>query len=384
MDHAEEQERLLRSLREELARAREDPAAWAELAFDPGRHDDGRAFDRNWVARFRVLWAMQYDRREQDLPLLRYLMEQQITYYREVVRWGMGTDLALPGFLLAEHRRVEDVWLHWQARETSFDTNLGYRAFHLLAAGVETTTEAVRASAHPDRERLLDALGSPRCTAVAFEEWLVKERRKFPVDPVDEDLRTWARRTASLGECELSRLFMHGWSETQPRTKFTLEQLRFHLADLDYLDEAVRLQKDIIALDGQGSRSELETLAELERRAGNFDGALHALREAERLMPGAKDGSCQGIWRHFIRDYFALVPLAPDEHTARELFATADRHLLGVVRLWMDSVLGAGMAAAEHIGDPELIRRYRGLRLAADYEREEDSRRSLQGYETGR
>ncbi|MFI7291251.1 hypothetical protein ACIBRY_32055 [Streptomyces anulatus] len=67
--------------------------------------------------RRRVLWALQYDRRRQDLGLLRFLRQQETTFYREIVPWGLASDLTPAGFLVAEHRQAEDIWLHWSATE---------------------------------------------------------------------------------------------------------------------------------------------------------------------------------------------------------------------------------------------------------------------------
>jgi len=127
MTTTDEQDRLLRGPRAALQRARRDQATWADLAYcDVQGTDEGAVTDRNRAARFAVLWALQYDRRPQDLPLLRFLLQQQTTYYREAVPWGMAPDLTLAGFLVAEHRQVDDLWLHWDAKNISFDTALGY------------------------------------------------------------------------------------------------------------------------------------------------------------------------------------------------------------------------------------------------------------------
>lgn len=132
----DEQERLLQALRRDLERARQDPGTWADLAFRAARTDEGRVLDRNRKARFKVLWALQYDRHDRDLQLLRFLLQQQINYYREAVPWGVSPDLTLAGFLVSERCQVQDVWLHWEAKNISFDTALGYSIFHLLTPGV--------------------------------------------------------------------------------------------------------------------------------------------------------------------------------------------------------------------------------------------------------
>ncbi len=223
-----EQELLLQTPRRDLDRARRDPATWTEFACVVGHDTEGRVFDHNRAARFGVIWALQYDRRDEDLPLLRFLLEEHVAYYREVVPAGLAPDLPLAGFLLAEHRHVEDVWLHWQAKSISFDTALGYHLFHLLTPGVTTVIAEVRASSHPDRDRILGFIDPARHTDAAVEEWLTQQQERFPSAPDGENLKTWAHHAARLGKGEASRLFMLKWAASQPRTWSTLNTLQFH------------------------------------------------------------------------------------------------------------------------------------------------------------
>ncbi|MGW1950233.1 hypothetical protein ACWCRC_38755 [Streptomyces sp. NPDC001940] len=379
---AAEQERLLRGPRRDLERARRDPETWHALAFAAERTGDGRVTDRNYAARFGVLWALQYDHRPQDLPLLRFLLQQQITFYREVVPWGLAPDLLLAGFLVAEQRRVEDLWLHWSAKNISFDTGLGYRIHHLLTGGVAAAVEAVRASGHPDRDRLLGDIasdsepGSTRYTDTAVDEWLDEQRARFPSSPADESLKDWAHHAARLREREASRLFMTQWAAGQPRTGDVLNALQFHLAQLGFLAEAVDVQREAVGISDAswpGERAgNLLTLARLQRRADDASGAWGTLEEAAGHLPPDKQGTRQGLWRLFVKECFLLVPLAPDDATARRWLAVADRHVEGIPRLWMDGVLDAARAAAERAGDPQVLDHYRALRQAADaeYERE--------------
>ena len=163
MSTADEQDRLLRKPRAALEQARRDPATWANLTFRAQDTGEGHVRDQNQDARFEVLLALQYDRRRQDLPLLRFLLREETALHRQGA-WGMDSDLTLAGFLVAEHRQVEDLWLHWTAKNISFDTALGYHLYHLLTGGVAAATETVRASSHPDRDRILGEITSGRHT----------------------------------------------------------------------------------------------------------------------------------------------------------------------------------------------------------------------------
>jgi hypothetical protein len=198
--------RLLHTPRRDLETARCEPSTRSRLVFTPEHGGDGQVFDRNRATRFGVLLAAQYDRRPDDLPLLRFLLKQEIVRYRQTVPWGLAPDLELAGLLVAEHRQPHDVWLHWQAKQISFDTALGYRTYYLLAGGVAETVVAVQASDHPDRERILREItavrsrdGTPRYTDAAVDDWLAVQRIRFPDAPDAESPRTWAQPRRPAG-----------------------------------------------------------------------------------------------------------------------------------------------------------------------------------------
>ncbi|MFF3920193.1 hypothetical protein ACFYZB_43635 [Streptomyces sp. NPDC001852] len=332
--------------------------------------------DRNRAARFGVLWALQYDRRPQDLPLLRFLLQDQATFYREAVSMGLAPDLTLAGFLVAEHRQVEDLWLHWTAKNISFDTALGYHLYHLLTGGIAATVEVVRASTHPERDRILKEITSSRHTDAAVEEWLEEQRRIFPADPAEETLKTWAYHAARLGERKTSRLFMTEWAAGEPRTDDTLNTLQFHLAYLGYLKEAVAVQEEAVAIcqsppESSLKASKLLRLVKLERQAGNFAGARQSLEAAGQALSAVPDWPWMGMWIAVVKEYFLLVPVAPDEHTSRLLLAEADEQLRGVPQTWLNGVLDPAITAAEHLNDTDKRNRYQSLQAAGRRQQEQ-------------
>lgn len=376
--------RLLQAPRHDLDTARRDRSTWFRLAFTPADTADGRVVDGNRAARFGVLWAAQYDRRAEDLPLLRFLFEQEILRYRETVPLGLAPDLELAGLLVAEHRQLQDAWLHWEAKDISFDTALGYRTFHLLTAGVAATIAAIQASDHPERDRILREIttarnpdGTPHFTDAAVDEWLANQRVRFPDNPDVENLRTWANHAARLGEREASRRFILEWAGTQPRTEQTLNSLQFHLAGLGFLDEAIQAQTEAVAIStGSGKASKLLTLVKLHRHAGDFAGAWRALQHCGEVMPDDSFWKGAGLWRYFVKEHFLLVPMAPDPHTAQRLLTEGDEQMRGVTRLWMDGVLDAAISAAEHTGQRQLRNHYLQVQADEHSVRDEEVRRA--------
>ncbi|MEU4473655.1 hypothetical protein [Micromonospora sp. NPDC023888] len=373
--------RLLRTPRRNLVAARRSASTWSRLGFAPEHTADGRILDRNRAARSGVLWAAQYDRRPEDLPLLRFILEQESLRYRETAPTGLGWGLQLAGLLVAEHRQLEDVWLHWEAKQITFDTALGYRTYHLLTAGVAATVTAVRASDHPDRGRIVHEItaarnrdGTPHFTDDAVDDWLASQRARFPDHPDDEDLRSWANHAARQGDREASRRFLLQWAATEPRTERMLNELRFHLAQLGFLDDAIDVQSEAVTVAeaGFGKASALLGLIQLHRRAGHFAGARQALRDCGDAMPTDPSWKEAGLWRYFVREHFLLVPLAPNPDLAQRLLDEGARQMRGVPRLWMDRVLDAAIAAAEHTGQRHLLDHYRQLNAREQRARDEE------------
>lgn len=298
-----EKQRLRRATQDDLDRARQTPGTVTG-------HRSG------------LLWALQYDRRPADLPLLRLLLDQELAEPRGPVP---NADLELAAFLLAEHRRPEDV-------------------------------AAIVAAVQPD---------------VPVEEWLADRKAKFPADPAEENLGSWAHHAARLGEREVSRLFLHGWADSVPRTERVLNMLQFHLANLGFLAEAIAAQQEAIAISvfqaPPAKISRLLTLARLQRRNHDFQGARRTLLAIEAVLPYDKHGF-EHPWRTFVKELFLLVPEAPDAATARRLLEAADQNLQGIPRLWKDEVLDAAITAAEHVG--ESLHHYQALQAAAQRDRE--------------
>jgi hypothetical protein len=362
---AEDQDRLLEQPRRALERARRDPSVWAEFTCHP--EPGGDVHSR---ARFGLLLALQYDRRESDLALARFLLRQQIVHCREFSVGYLPDNLVRAGLLVAEHRQAEDVWLHWEAKDISFDTALGYRTQLLLTSGVATVRDVVMGSTGPQRDRLLELLTQCRLTDADVETWLADQRRRFPGDPAAEDLETWSHHAGGLGDPAASRRFLLAWAETRPRTADTLRTLRFSLAGAGFLTEAIAVQREAVALAEPDDRSSaLWTLAQLQREAGDVDGAWQSVRAAAADLPEGKKQDWPGLWCQVAGECFRLVPLTPAV-TARAAFDLGEEVLRSGTAWWMNGAVEAMLEAAGHLGEADLLERSGELhRIAGEQQR---------------
>lgn len=93
--------------------------------------------DQQAAFREAILEELQKNLSVEDRPLLRLLLEQEITYHESL--WCICESICLCGFLLSALAHVEDVDLLWKAKTTSFDTMIGFDVQFLVGAGVAPT-----------------------------------------------------------------------------------------------------------------------------------------------------------------------------------------------------------------------------------------------------
>ncbi|MET9633504.1 hypothetical protein ABZX92_39205 [Lentzea sp. NPDC006480] len=339
----------MQEARRELARMRESTAAWRELRYKCAKDSDDLDYDVNEVHRAMVLWALQYDRRPEDLPLLRFLAEQEALCRRNAPFQGLGEQAELAGFLLAEHRQAEDVWRQYAIKRANFDTWCGYDREYVFAAGVEATIERVRASDHPERDEMLRFFGETDLDDEDLEAWAQGKREWFPQDPADEDALTWVERAKLAGERELARAELDRWAQNRPRDKGTLSTLRFELAGLGAFAEAAQAQRDALkfAETDWDRASAWQSLAELERKAGEHGRAWEALRECQKALANETGWQELGMGRHLVEELYLLAGRA-EPALAQEVFAEAERQARDVPGL-PPVVLQAAQEARERL-----------------------------------
>jgi hypothetical protein len=357
---------MLEAGRRDLARLRGSAEAWHELRYEPGRDSAGQEVDANARPRARVLWALQYDRRPEDLPLVRLLAEQEALCRRHAPFQGLGEETELAGFLLAGYRQLDDVWLQWQIKRANFDTWCGYDLEHLFAAGVSATLALVHDSQHPERdavlERLLDDQGRPSVSEEELASWWRGRPSRFPSDPAEEDTLTWVGRALKAGERELARRYLDRWTTGRPRDQETLGQLRYTLAELGAYADAARAQRESIAFARTDweKASAWQGLAALERQARDYPAAWQALGECRQFLGAVPGWQEVGLGRMHVHELFLLAGAAPAD-LAPAVFAEAHRRAGEVPRLPLVA-LQAAVEAAERVGDRAAADRYRDLR----------------------
>jgi hypothetical protein len=99
--------------------------------------DNAEGDDQNAAFRTSVLKALAKNFSQEDRPLIRFLLEQEIAYHEN--SWGSFESIRLCGVLLFLLAQVEDVCLLWEAKTANFDTMCGFDIQFLVGAGVAPT-----------------------------------------------------------------------------------------------------------------------------------------------------------------------------------------------------------------------------------------------------
>lgn len=345
-----------------LAQLRADRRLWTSVAYEPRADDQEQrgddedcGSDRNELARAQALWALQYDLRDDDAELTRFLLSEEARYAHDEI--GIGDELHLAGLLVAERPRVTDVWLHWRAKTASFDTQCGYESALLFAAGIRATTDHVTNSEHPERDALLASLRDLATDDDEIRRTLAHLRDLFPQDPAREPATVWMARCRRIGDLVGARRHLDRWALDLPRDRQGLRSLSYALADLGDFASARDSQRALTELPGQPMdvAGEWIRLAALERGAGDDAAALAALRRCERSFSDLPDWRQLGLGRSFVETLFQLAATTTSDLVARDAYELGHRLGWTMPRLALTTLLEAAVAA-ERLAAPHAWR----------------------------
>ncbi|MFD7409949.1 hypothetical protein ACFV7R_46975 [Streptomyces sp. NPDC059866] len=347
------------------------------VAFSPLSGQSDPEHDANAARRAGVLRAVQYGRRETDLPLLRYLLEQETLCRREAPFGGMGDELHLAVFLVARCLCEEDLSRLYAARCANFGTWCALSDLPLGRPGKSGEEDL-----HWEPEALqawAEALDTP--------EW-------FGDDPKSEPVETWVTLARRQGRTELARTaLIRMLDDIGPADISELPWIVSGFAELGDFRQASRAQRLYVSVqDTDLARGcEYTRLSALERHTGDLDRAWTSLQHALTTLdgpPSPKPGPPQPAlfdiepppadddWRDkavaldLIEEHFLLARSAADSGSpalAHQSFITGTA-LLDTVHRIPPVLYRAAHAAARSCSDGDLTVRYAAL-LAQEEQR---------------
>jgi len=360
---------MLEPYRELLTALRQDEGRWSELACAEVPGPDGYPVDAHERRRYGVLLVLQYHRRAEDPPLLRYLLEQEVLAHRNAPFQGFAPSLESAAFLVASLRSPEDLWLLAQAKLANFDTYCGLDTLYLFTAGVKETLSEIdrRAAQQPDelakgvQALCEDALPLEDAT---IRRWWAEKQTAFPANEADEDPLRLVERAHALEAVEEGRRWLDAWEATAVPGADRLHTLLVWRRLLGQPREAVQAARELVSQAGPGPWEQASTLQDLGEaliQAGEFREALFTLEAAAGRAKQTPDWTQAGLSRAILEGFLDLGLAAPPGDPVR-------REALDRTHALVEEGVGAALTqlrkAVELAGtlrDLDLERRYTHL-----------------------
>ena len=203
-------------VRDTVERLRRDRSAWAECAYRPGHDAAGEQIDLGAKPRAAALVGLSYDLRDDDIELCRYLLEQEVLDAEGSDLQGFDDSLRRACFLVARAKDPQDIWMLCRAKLANYDTFCGLDREYLYAAGLTRIVDYVKASAHPDRARVLEELldkdGAPWFTDEELASWWQFVTGYFPADPNDDTPLSVAQTALYFGTPAEALPWLEKWA----------------------------------------------------------------------------------------------------------------------------------------------------------------------------
>jgi tetratricopeptide (TPR) repeat protein len=298
---------MLKRYRDLLERLRRDRGSWSELAYVAMPDPKWTRTDGNYVRRYGVLLCLQYDRRDEDYDLIRYLFEQEVLARRDDPFQGETCALHLGAFLVARFRRPEDIPLFWEAKNANFDTLCAFNPEYLFFPDREVGLEFLRRQPERLQDVLPQLLGrNPEAfDRDHLEQWWQEKQRAYPDQEEDESPLEMAQRAITLDAIEEGRHWLDRWEAMQPVDAGTLHTLIYLRKGLDQPAEALAAaekQRDLCKEDPWNYASALLRIPPFLVRLGRYDEALEVLSELDRLLARHRDWRRLGLARMVVEE----------------------------------------------------------------------------------
>jgi hypothetical protein len=342
-----------------LAALRASDTARDQVACDEVRTPARGTYDQNEMERARLAHVLLLEGRPEDVALVRFLLEHEVTARRHDSFQGAGDALTILSTLLLAwgDGEPEDTWLFWTAKRANFDTFAGGYdiAFVFAQHPPDEVVEIVRALGDASEVEILERFDAAAIVR-SLPTWRAALASRFPRRPEKmhpAELESWAELFGDREGMERYGLLNATSPDARARLYRRLERYAAAVEEWRVAaalagspwDQASRLRDAIT----DAAKVPLATTADVE--------ALDALRPA---IPSWND---VGLGRMSTLACYELAAALDGDEGAR-IWNVAERW-----RRELDSFtlvgLRAAVVAAERWGTPAEVEQ---LRAAADEE----------------
>lgn len=237
----------------DLERLRTDPNSWASVSFAAARTEDRGTYDANQGRRLRALLALQYDCRDSDRELVRFLFTHEILAAENDSFQGYCDGLELAAVLLARYRDPADVPLFARAKLANWDTFCGFTSRFVWVTCGAQTPEALQARDPELWERLLKAGGGDvEWSAAELETWWASINDEYPASEQDEPVLARYERALAFDDRQSARGYLEQWIAQEPESEAKTRQMQYEYTRLGDLRKAAEVVKGRLERSSEG------------------------------------------------------------------------------------------------------------------------------------
>ncbi len=349
---------------DELRSLRADPSTWDKLAVYFCHTEERGTYDNHAQFRYRALLALQHDRRDSDLALVRHAFRQEVQAAENDSFQGYDDAYTLAAFLLARFRKPQDIVLFARAKLANFDTGCGFPLEFLYYVGGEDFEAILKARA----PELWDALASRfelAFDAAAVDDFWQRLGRDFPESEEDETTLSLYERAMAFGDETEARRQLERWASSQSESEHKRSVLQHEYARLGDPGRAADVATQALAhcTTDWDRAAALRSVIALNRAAERYALASAAARQLDATFCNFDDWIGVGLGRMAIHETFELAAAHPDPSEARAIFALADGWYARSNDLALVG-LEAAVRAAQHCELSDATERYEKLATA--------------------
>lgn len=339
---------------------RKEKQSWAELAYCEATDKDRGSFDHNEKRRYAIFIALQYDFREEDEELIRFLFEQEVIARENDSFQGIGKALWLGAFLLARFNNPSDIPLFYRAKHSNFDTGCGFDKEFIYTALREKTEEYVLKN-YP--ELYVDIKGgyTDMNLSESLDEWWSNLSQQFPKDEKDESLLELYERNMYFENMNRAKEYLAKWKNREPDSEQKDGTLKYAYIELGEIPSAIEIvKKELTAKETNWDKASCNLdLLQLYTKIASKDG-LQTIKAIDHEFNQFESWKQVGLGRIAVHAAFEYSIAARDMNLSKSAFKIAYSWFKK-----MDSValvgLEAGLRAAKKCFSPWKARMFRKL-----------------------
>ena len=296
------------------------------VAFAAKESDERGTFDANAEDRHRVLLQLQYDRRDSDEDLIRFLFTQEVIAAENDSFQGFGDAYTLAAVLLASYRNIEDVPLFARAKLANFDTACGFPLEFMHIAGGADTQNILKRKNKSLWEDLRRNFEGEESTPADLETWWGSVNEDYPETEHDDHLLALYERAIAFNDEAMAREQLERWARQEPDSDSKRSKLKYEYEQMgDYSAAAEMADAQLKCSETPWDRaSALSDLVRLHKLALHENESFEAAQRLGEVLAEFDDWIGIGLGRMAIHEVFELAATLSDKAVARRAFTLAD------------------------------------------------------------